>query len=189
MMSTNRFCGPNRRLLSHLPLSGLVFTAAFFLTDILNPSSSHANVITTFKLSNVSPFPVTGQFTYDFTLQKYTSVLFTFPGGVTSNGVPNINPVSISPTTISAAANSGTTGYDMQFNLVTALTPTSGSPIEVDPPGTPIANLNNFVTQDNFGTPTTFAITGGSVDVVPEPAVFLPMVIGAAMLARRLRRR
>ena len=160
----------------------LLAPVALFLFACFASAPAYGNVITTFKLVGFAPFPVTGHFTYDFTLGNYTDALFVFPGGVTSNGNVFTSPVSISTTTLSAAANSGTLGYDMQFNFATPLTPTTGSLVATDPPGTPINNLTAFVTQDNNGVPNTSAITSGSIVVVPEPIGIIPVLGGLAVL-------
>ena len=163
-------------------LARLIAPIALLIFACAASAPAYGNVITTFKLVGFAPLPVTGQFTYDFTLGKYTDALFVFPGGVTSNGNPLVAPVSISTTTLSAAANSGTLGYDMQFDFVTPLTPTTGSLVATDPPGTPINNLTAFVTQDNFGVPNTSAITSGSIVVVPEPIGTIPFLGGLSVL-------
>ena len=122
-------------------------------------------MVTTFHFVGVTYAggTVSGTFGYDFTTNHYTTVLITFPGGVIANGSPCCSPVSISPNVISATVNSDTIGYDMELVLATPLTPTTGSAVAIDPPGTPPPDLASFVAVDSFGNQTTFAVTAGSI--------------------------
>ncbi|MFO0829413.1 MAG: GC-type dockerin domain-anchored protein [Phycisphaerales bacterium] len=131
-------------------------------------AGAHANVVTTFHFVGVT-YPagtVTGTFTYDFTAHHYTTVQIVFPGGVTAIGSACCSPVSISPSSISASVNSDTIGYDMQLQLATPFTPTTGAEIAIDPPGTPLPDLNSFIAVDFFGNQTTYPITAGSIQPV-----------------------
>jgi hypothetical protein len=107
---------------------------------------------------------LTGFFTWDFTKHGWVSMEVHYPDGVAASyGNQSSDPSSISTTQFSCAHNSDTTSYDFQLPFVQALTPTTGSAVALDPPGTPPPNLNAFLVVDNGTTAPIYPITGGSL--------------------------
>jgi len=105
-----------------------------------------------------------GTFTYDFTTHHWATCSF-LGGAIIGN--PFSSPVTITTTSIAGALDSQTTSYDFEFLLASAITPTSGAAIALDPPGTPTSSLTSYFSIDNGqGLPnsvTTYPITGGVV--------------------------
>ena len=114
-----------------------------------------------------------GHFTWDFTQNGWTELVFFFPGLAASYGNIFTDPVHISTTSVSCSHNSDTTSYDFSLPLNHAFTPTTGASVVIDPPGTSVNNLQAFWSSDNGQTVNVLAITGGSiVPVVPCRADF-----------------
>ncbi len=142
-------------------------------------------------MGSVNPGNVTGSFQFDFTTNSLYSADIHF-GSVIANGNPNSSPVHVTTTSLTASAESDTLGYGLQFTLAYAITPTSGAPILLDPPGTSPQNANNFWTVDSNGVSSTLTLTGGSVEpagIVPEPSTFVLLASGTLglMFWRRAR--
>jgi hypothetical protein len=129
--------------------------------------SAAADQIVTFEFVGVTyagSVPVNGIFTYNFTTHHWATC--SFLGGLI-NGNPLISPVTITTSSISGDYSTQTTSYNFEFVLNSPLTATTGSPISIDPPGTPVNSLSSFfVIDDGLGNPTsvvTYPITSGSI--------------------------
>ncbi len=128
------------------------------------------DVLAQFELVGVTT-PIgalTGYFVYDFTKHGWVTVEIHYPNSVAASyGNPSSDPFSASPTGISGGHNSDTTSYDFALPFTSALTPTTGSTIAVDPPGTAPPNLQAFLQVDNGQTAPILPVTGGAVALVP----------------------